>query len=359
MSGGSSRSRWAEPGLEAVLRARWRGSSAGRAITGAGGEGCLAGAVRDRLRPSLAHQCAELPDSLELDIPTPSDRSMRCRRVRRWRYRANGWQRMGRSHFRPPPSGPRLRAAVASDHRSAARRSSGGACARRRSTVPAVLAVLSGLPRDAVLLADRGTATPADIDIAMRLGAGHPPGRSRSWPVWTPTGDVTSDCPPGCRRRSRPTPADAPARDWTGPVGVLATGQMAGAIAEAVARSGRPVRGLARTEGSGGRLLATPGKSLDRALTRGRLDETGKAEVRGRASVTQDPTDLAGSDVVVEAVAEDSASRPPSWSGPTPPCHRRCPWPPTPPPSASGTRARRSAPRGRSWPCTSSTRRRS
>jgi 3-hydroxyacyl-CoA dehydrogenase len=52
----------------------------------------------------------------------------------------------------------------------------GRACARRRSTVPAVLAVLSGLPRDAVLLADRRTATPADIDIAMRLGAGHPAG---------------------------------------------------------------------------------------------------------------------------------------------------------------------------------------
>jgi hypothetical protein len=36
--------------------------------------------------------------------------------------------------------------------------------------------VLSGLLRDAVLLAGRGTATPADIDTAMRLGAGHPTG---------------------------------------------------------------------------------------------------------------------------------------------------------------------------------------
>ncbi len=245
------------------------------------------------------------------------------------------------------------------DHRCGARRSSGGPvldvappsqpCSRSSPVSPATPSCSpTAGPRH------RPTSTSPCASAPVT-----PPGRSRSWPVWTPTGDVTSDCPPGCRRRSRPTPADAPARDRTGPVGVLATGHMAGAIAEAVARSGRPVRGLARTEGSGGRLLATPGKSLDRALTRGRLDETGKAEVRGRASVTQDPTDLAGSDVVVEAVAEDSASRPPSWSGPTPPCHRRCPWPPTPPPSASGTRARRSAPRGRSWPCTSSTRRRS
>lgn len=41
---------------------------------------------------------------------------------------------------------------------------------------PAALDMLSGLLRDAVLLAGRGTATPADIDTAMRLGAGHPTG---------------------------------------------------------------------------------------------------------------------------------------------------------------------------------------
>ena len=42
---------------------------------------------------------------------------------------------------------------------------------------PEVRPVLSGLLRDALLLAERGTATPSDIDTAMRLGAGHPAGR--------------------------------------------------------------------------------------------------------------------------------------------------------------------------------------
>ena len=36
--------------------------------------------------------------------------------------------------------------------------------------------MLSGLLRDALLLAERGTAAPSDIDTAMRLGANHPMG---------------------------------------------------------------------------------------------------------------------------------------------------------------------------------------
>lgn len=39
---------------------------------------------------------------------------------------------------------------------------------------PDVLPVLAGMLRDAALLAERGTAGAADIDTAMRLGAGHP-----------------------------------------------------------------------------------------------------------------------------------------------------------------------------------------
>lgn len=49
-------------------------------------------------------------------------------------------------------------------------------CAKTPS--PDALTVLVGLLRDALLLAERATASPAAIDTTMRLGAGHPPGPS-------------------------------------------------------------------------------------------------------------------------------------------------------------------------------------
>ncbi|WP_448639376.1 3-hydroxyacyl-CoA dehydrogenase family protein [Geodermatophilus sp. URMC 63] len=143
----------------------------------------------------------------------------------------------------------------------------------------------------------------------MRLGAGHPAGPFEVLATLTP--DQRGAL--GLLARLPEVPASVPADGhadgggWTGPVGVLGTGHMAGGIVEAVARSGRPVRVLARSEASGARLLGTLGKSLDRAVSRGRLDEAGKAEVLGRVSVTHDAADLAGSDVIVEAVAEDLA----------------------------------------------------
>ncbi|WP_198597819.1 3-hydroxyacyl-CoA dehydrogenase family protein [Blastococcus atacamensis] len=170
---------------------------------------------------------------------------------------------------------------------------------------PDVLAVLTGLLRDAALLVERGTATPADVDTAMRLGAGHPAG-----PI-----EVLSALPPEDRDRldvvrpAEPTGTtvtdEATAGAWTGPVGVVGTGHMAVGIVEAVARSGRPVQVLARTSASGARLLGTLGRSLDRAVSRGRLDEAGRQDVLDRVSVTEDPAGLTGTDVVIEAVAED------------------------------------------------------
>jgi 3-hydroxybutyryl-CoA dehydrogenase len=80
---------------------------------------------------------------------------------------------------------------------------------------------------------------------------------------------------------------------------------MAGGIVEAIARSGREVRVLARTATSGEGLVRRLAVSLDRAISRGRLDEAGSTEIRGRVSVTDEPGELAGTDVVIEAVAED------------------------------------------------------
>ncbi|MFW3168941.1 3-hydroxyacyl-CoA dehydrogenase NAD-binding domain-containing protein [Geodermatophilus sp. CPCC 206100] len=166
------------------------------------------------------------------------------------------------------------------------------------------LAVLSGLLRDAVLLVERVTATKADVDIAMRLGAGHPAG---------PFEVLAGLAPDDRDRLGLLLPADetgggleaAGAPTWRGPVGVVGTGHMATGIVEAVARSGRPVHVLARSSESGARLHAKLNASLDRAVARGRLDAATKQDVLGRVSVTTDPADLAGGDVVIEAVAED------------------------------------------------------
>ncbi|QNG38764.1 3-hydroxyacyl-CoA dehydrogenase [Geodermatophilaceae bacterium NBWT11] len=163
--------------------------------------------------------------------------------------------------------------------------------------------VLSGLLRDAALLVDRGTASAADVDTAMRLGAGHPAGPFEVMAALGP-GDLDRL---GLRVPAEPAPTGAApvaGLTWDGPVGVVGTGHMAGGIVEAVARSGRPVRVLARSDESGGRLRSTLTASLDRAVSRGRLDGAGRTDVLDRVSVATDTASLDGTDVVVEAVAE-------------------------------------------------------
>ena len=173
---------------------------------------------------------------------------------------------------------------------------------------PDVVPVLAGLLRDAVLLAERGTATPEDIDTAMRLGAGHPAGpfavlASLSAPARAELGLR----PPPRPDRPPVVPPSGTSGSWTGPVGVVGTGHMAGGIAEAVARSGRPVRVLGRSAASGEALRSRLAAGLDRAVSRGRLDEAGRDDVLGRVRVGVEAADLSDVDVVVEAVAEDLA----------------------------------------------------
>ena len=164
---------------------------------------------------------------------------------------------------------------------------------------PQVLPVLTGLLRDAALLVARGTATRADVDTAVRLGAGHPGGPF----------EVLAALPPEERQRLglvlpedvvEPEAAgttDAPA--WTGPVGVAGTGHMAAAIVEAVARSGRPVRVLARSSASGDRLLGRLAASLDHAAARGMVSPEEASTLLACVLVTEQPAYLPVSDVVV------------------------------------------------------------
>lgn len=171
---------------------------------------------------------------------------------------------------------------------------------------PAALPVLTGLLRDAVLLVQRGTATREDVDTAMRLGAGHPTGPLDLLELLGREERGTHGLPAAPPRSPAAAPdGQAPPERWTGPVGVLGTGHMAAGIVEAVARTGRPVHVLTRSARSADGLRTRIAASLQRAVTRGRLDAGEAAAVLGRLSMTEDPAALAGVDVVVEAVAED------------------------------------------------------
>ncbi|MBD0671929.1 3-hydroxyacyl-CoA dehydrogenase family protein [Streptomyces sp. CBMA156] len=90
-------------------------------------------------------------------------------------------------------------------------------------------------------------------------------------------------------------------------VGVCGSGTMATGIAEVFAKAGRPVLLAARSQEKAERAKAQLAKSLERSVAKGRLS----AEARDAALALVTPvgryTELAGVDLVVEAVAEDLA----------------------------------------------------
>jgi 3-hydroxyacyl-CoA dehydrogenase / enoyl-CoA hydratase / 3-hydroxybutyryl-CoA epimerase len=90
-------------------------------------------------------------------------------------------------------------------------------------------------------------------------------------------------------------------------VGVLGAGMMGAGIAYVCARAGMEVvlKDVALENADKGRSYSA--KLLDKAISRGRSTEEKKAELLGRIKATADPADLAGCDLVIEAVFEDPA----------------------------------------------------
>jgi 3-hydroxyacyl-CoA dehydrogenase / enoyl-CoA hydratase / 3-hydroxybutyryl-CoA epimerase len=90
-------------------------------------------------------------------------------------------------------------------------------------------------------------------------------------------------------------------------VGVLGAGMMGAGIAYVCARAGMEVvlKDVAAENAEKGRSYSE--KLLDKAIARGRSSEEKKAELLGRIKATADPADLAGCDLVIEAVFEDPA----------------------------------------------------
>ncbi len=88
-------------------------------------------------------------------------------------------------------------------------------------------------------------------------------------------------------------------------VGVVGTGTMASGIVEVFAKGGYDVLYVGRTDDKVDAVRATVERSLDKAIQRGKLAETEKDGILGHLTGTTSLDDLAGVDLVVEAIAED------------------------------------------------------
>jgi 3-hydroxybutyryl-CoA dehydrogenase len=199
----------------------------------------------------------------------------------------------------------------------------------------------------AVWMVDSGYATKEDVDAAMRFGAGLPMGplaltdlvgidtfvgimdaihsqfddtRFAPRPILNQlasagfTGRKSgrgfySYEEPGSSRvlpddSTRP-PADPESIAGWSTVGVLGTGTMASGIVEVCAKAGYDVIVRGRSKEKAEAVAAKVAKSLQRMVDKGRVSEEDMVAVLQRIKPTADLADLAPSDVVIEAVAED------------------------------------------------------
>jgi 3-hydroxybutyryl-CoA dehydrogenase len=88
-------------------------------------------------------------------------------------------------------------------------------------------------------------------------------------------------------------------------VGVVGSGTMATGIVEVFAKSGYEVTYVARSQDKVDKVAATITKSLEKAVQRGKLDQAGRDAALAKLHGTTSLDDLAGVDIVVEAIVED------------------------------------------------------
>ncbi len=181
----------------------------------------------------------------------------------------------------------------------------------------------------AVRMYEQSYASRVDIDAAMRFGCGYPVGplsmldeiglrevRDLLAERYAGSGDnlhkpadlLETMVAQGTTFADADTALDAVApalRHTIATVGVVGTGTMASGIVEVFAKSGYQVVYVGRSDDKVGGVRAAIEKSLDKAISRGKLDEATKSDVLGRLTGTTQRSALGDVDLVVEAIAED------------------------------------------------------
>jgi 3-hydroxybutyryl-CoA dehydrogenase len=90
-------------------------------------------------------------------------------------------------------------------------------------------------------------------------------------------------------------------------VGVVGSGTMATGIVEVCAKAGYDVTVVARSEAKAAGMLAALRRSMEKAVQRGKLTEPDRDAALARITAVTSLDELAGADLVVEAVIEDLA----------------------------------------------------
>ncbi|WP_435742160.1 3-hydroxyacyl-CoA dehydrogenase NAD-binding domain-containing protein [Nocardioides sp. SYSU DS0663] len=181
----------------------------------------------------------------------------------------------------------------------------------------------------AVRMFESGYASRADIDAGMRFGCGYPQGplatvdemgpavvRDQLAERYAETGDPLHQPADLLEKLAAEgsTLAEAADTSATGEprlrrevttVGVVGTGTMASGIAQVFAAKGYDVVYVGRSEEKVAGVQAAIATSLDRLVSKGKLDEAGKEAVLVRLTGTTSRESLATADLVVEAIAED------------------------------------------------------
>ncbi|MBC7630004.1 3-hydroxyacyl-CoA dehydrogenase family protein [Aeromicrobium sp.] len=181
----------------------------------------------------------------------------------------------------------------------------------------------------AATMYESGYATRDDIDASMRFGCGYPIGplalidalgahlvASGLEKMYAESGDdlhqpvsiLTTMANDSTTFAEAVGDDDAGApqlRHEIGTVGVVGTGTMASGIVEVFAKAGYDVVYVGRGDDKVRAVHDRITKSLDKAISRGKLDEDGKSSVLARLSGSTTQEALAGADIIVEAIAED------------------------------------------------------
>ena len=90
-------------------------------------------------------------------------------------------------------------------------------------------------------------------------------------------------------------------------VGVVGSGIMGAGLAEVAARAGYDVVVRSRTQSSADAMVSGLGRSLAKAVERGKATDEERTAILGRITATDQLADLADCDLVIESVVEDLA----------------------------------------------------